>query len=172
MKKLILATAVVVATGFANTGFAQSCAGTPASGAATQTCDTTVSLTITPQVAVGALADALPLTYAVTGSAGSETFCLGTNSGTGVVVTSGSGDSTTAGEFRMNDALVYTATINGVALVEGGNSALIATSDNLADCVGGGAGTAVLAVNTSQAAQDAVAAGAYDDDLTLLVTPQ
>lgn len=172
MKKLVMATAVFAALGYTSTGYAQDCSGTPAAGAATQDCSTTVSLTITPQTAVGALSQTLPLTYAVTGSSGSETFCLGTNSATGVIVTSASGDSGTGGEFRMNDELVYTATINGEDLVESGDSALIATGDTLADCVGGGAGTAVLAVATSQAAQDAVDAGAYDDVLTLTVTPQ
>jgi hypothetical protein len=172
MKKILMATATAVALGLGANAFAQDCSGTPSTGAADQTCSTTVSLTIDPAVAIGSLATTLPLTYAVGGSTGSATFCLGSNSGTGVIISSGSGDSGTGGEFRMNDQLLYTAQINSIALVENGDSALIATVDSLADCVGGGAGTATLQVDTSQAAQDAVDAGSYDDVLTLLVTPQ
>ena len=171
MKKLVMATVATAALGFASNGFAQDCSGTPSSGASTQDCSTTVSLTIDPQVAVGSLATTLPLTYSVTGSSGSLTFCLGTNSGTGVTVDATSTDTSSAGTFQMDGTLDYTATINTVDLVESGTSATITTGDTLADCVGGGAGTASLDVATSQSAQDAVSAGSYDDVLVLTVTP-
>ena len=106
MKKILMATATVAALGLGANAFAQDCNGIPSAGAANQTCSTTVSLTIDPAVAIGGLATTLPLTYAVGGSTGSATFCLGSNSGTGVIVNSDSGDSGTGGEFRMNDELL------------------------------------------------------------------
>jgi hypothetical protein len=134
--------------------------------------DITITIPVVPLVAVGGLGSPLSLAYNVAGSITSTTFCLGSNSATGVTVVSDSGDSGSAGQFRMDNQLVYTASINGIGLVESGSSPLITTTDTLSDCLGGSTGSSSLTVSTSQAAQDNVVAGAYDDILTITITPQ